>query len=410
MASVNSTSSDTLDAAMGKECGLMSISWVRLAFHDFATYNIVCFILADGTGGLDGSILTTEEALYSGNLPLATDESNVIFFQRLSLTNPTISAPDWIALSALVAIRKCGGPDLTPYFRPGRVASYTPNNYLILPERNDTLAKIKSEFSRMGFTNFTEVVTLVLGSHTLGRENSRLGDSDYRVKPALSLDSTPNIFDNNVFTQALNFDGNLTVSDTYQSTNGPQLENDRQLMTDPEAVRYGKAFLKMLDMSQTNLGCYLYNSSCIDEPIANTLTSTPSTWKGLSSELTRMFYSSAPIPTIASEANPTSSGNKTMNLLITPFMDKQTKSIQVTHETFVALLRKKEASPLLTKLKTFLNNFSLSKNVSIQAKRKQIASFLASILDDTLANPLFKDFVSNEFDLDQIKEGWEKAK
>ncbi|KAJ3119979.1 hypothetical protein HK098_004981 [Nowakowskiella sp. JEL0407] len=353
---------------MGKACGLMSISWLRLAFHDFGTYNI-----ADKSGGLDGSILTAEEALYSENLPLAADESNIVLFQQLSVKHPSITPPDWIALGALTAIRKCGGPDLLPKFRPGRVASFTPNNYYLLPHRNSTLTEIQAIYARMGFTDFNDVLTLTIGSHTLGRLNSRLGDADFSKKPPLQLDSTPNVFDNEVFKSAVKFDGNLTVSDERTATNGPQLENDRYLMSHPSAMQiatlyatnqeaffaaYGDVFMRMLEMGHDNLGCPLGGSATVagcnttqivDTPTPNMLTETPVSWKGISEQLTKMFYVQAPLLP--------ASGSNNKNVL--PNSSGKQRYCGWTMIIFViillsVLLRQKEAAPLLSDLKRSL--------------------------------------------------------
>ncbi|KAI8807927.1 hypothetical protein BJ742DRAFT_810042 [Cladochytrium replicatum] len=97
---------------------------------------------------------------------------------------------------------------------------------------------------------------------------------------------------------------------------------------------------------------------------------------------------------------------------IDPPKDEKTDSttvdgrIPLDYPEFVRLLRQREAAPLTFKLKSFLNNFSLQKR-TIQQQRKLVAAFLSNIYEDTINHPLFESF-TDEADLEQILEGWEK--
>ncbi|KAJ7910621.1 heme peroxidase [Mycena leptocephala] len=98
--------------------------WVRLVYHDIATYNI-----SDGTGGLDGSI----------------------FFETNRQEVWTVS----FRLPCRLRRATCSGP-VIPY-RGGRIDANVA----------DSLDSLKNNFAKQGF-NVSEMIQLVACGHTLG--------------------------------------------------------------------------------------------------------------------------------------------------------------------------------------------------------------------------------------------------
>ncbi|KAJ1537122.1 secretory subunit [Nowakowskiella sp. JEL0078] len=255
----------------------MAIGWVRTVFHDFGTYDA-----AKGTGGLDASILTTSEALFPDNGAVYKG-GNIPFFRRQSILYPSVSAADWIALGGLVALRQCGGPDLTLRFRPGRKSVYVPNDPTLLPGQYQTASELNAIFARMNLTT-SQYVTLVIGAHSLGGANMTVGSAGFGVYPGIAFDGTPTVFDNAIWKRSLSY---------------PLiLQSDREIMTQPGAnttaslfagnqsaffEQYAEVFMTMLDIGHTELGCPLSGDGCTtaqmaDSPIANQLTTIPDTW------------------------------------------------------------------------------------------------------------------------------------
>ncbi|KAI8801483.1 heme peroxidase [Cladochytrium replicatum] len=283
-----------LTNAMGT-CGAMAIGWVRTVFHDFATFDANA-TSAEHRGGLDASILTETEANIDDNGDIRGG-GNIQFFRTWALQHPSVSATDWIVLGGMVALRICGGPDLTPQFRPGRVDSFKANNIELLPNKDMSLDAIHTAFKRMNFTQ-PEYLTLVLGSHSLGGVNMTSGSPGFGKYPPHSFDSTPSVFDNNYFVNAIASKTDSKVLSPYW------LPSDDKIGSEPGAAaliqsyagttssvaaantlfkdRYGTVFMKMVDMGHT-LGCPLSGAGCtaaqlVDSNIANSISAIPESW------------------------------------------------------------------------------------------------------------------------------------
>ncbi|KAJ7339761.1 heme peroxidase [Mycena albidolilacea] len=154
--------------------------WIRTAYHDMAMHNV-----ADGTGGLDGSIRFAEEQARPEDIG---DGFANTFKAILAQSNRYASIADIIAFGAVLAYDNCGGPEI-PY-RGGR----------------DLDAHIAS-FARQGFTK-TEMIGLVACGHTFGGVQHasfpdtvpELNDPN-NTQSSVHFDSTPVGFDNNIATE-----------------------------------------------------------------------------------------------------------------------------------------------------------------------------------------------------------------
>ncbi|KAK7053583.1 peroxidase [Favolaschia claudopus] len=170
--------------------------WIRTAYHDMATFNI-----ADGTGGLDGSIRFEEEQARSENVG---DGFKNTFLAISATSNRYVTIADSVAVAAVLSFSACGGPEIP--FRGGRVDATAPNAPGV-PEPQDSLDSHIDSFARQGFTK-EEMIGLVACGHSFG---SVQHDSFPDIAPEVDdpnntqsnahFDTTPVTFDNKIATE-----------------------------------------------------------------------------------------------------------------------------------------------------------------------------------------------------------------
>ncbi|KAJ7742603.1 heme peroxidase [Mycena metata] len=170
--------------------------WIRTAYHDMATFNI-----ADGTGGMDGSIRFAEEQARPEDPGNGFTNTLAIL---LNLSTRYASIADILSLGAIISIENCGGPEIA--FRGGRVDAAVPNNPGV-PEPSQDLASHISAFARQGFTQ-SEMIGLVACGHTFGGVQQAVFpdivpvlNSSTNTQSVSHFDATFNYFDNNVATE-----------------------------------------------------------------------------------------------------------------------------------------------------------------------------------------------------------------
>ncbi|KAK0241265.1 manganese peroxidase 2 [Armillaria nabsnona] len=168
----------------GGECGEEVHESLRLTFHD-----AIGFSPTIGGGGADGSIVIfsdIETAFHANN---GIDE--IVEEQRPFINAHNITAGDFIQLAGAVGVSNCpGAPQLDFLF--GRPAATAPSPDLLVPEPFDTVTSILARFADAGFTP-PEVIAL-LASHTVAAADK----VDVTI-PGTPFDSTPEIFDTQVF-------------------------------------------------------------------------------------------------------------------------------------------------------------------------------------------------------------------
>ncbi|KAJ7265925.1 heme peroxidase [Mycena haematopus] len=168
--------------------------WLRLAYHDSATYNI-----DTGLGGVDASIgFETDRPQNVGS----SMNVSLVFFAAFQ--SKTSSMADVIALSVILAIKNCGGPSIP--FRAGRIDAECAGPATV-PEPQQDLASHISAFSLQGF-NVTEMIGLVACGHTIGGVHQV--DFPLSIENAITpsnpdgvvhFDDTFDSFDNHIATQ-----------------------------------------------------------------------------------------------------------------------------------------------------------------------------------------------------------------
>ncbi|KAK7441004.1 fungal class II heme-containing peroxidase [Stygiomarasmius scandens] len=170
----------------GGECGEEVHESLRLTFHD-----ALGFSPTSGGGGADGSIIafSDTELAYSANA--GVDDIVDLQTQFISDNNVTISPGDFIQLAGAVGVSNCAGAPRIPFFfgRPEPTAA-SPDG--LISEPFDSVDKILARFSDAGFSS-DEVIAL-LSSHSVAA-----ADTVDPTIPGTPFDSTPSLFDSQVF-------------------------------------------------------------------------------------------------------------------------------------------------------------------------------------------------------------------
>ncbi|KAJ7882116.1 fungal versatile peroxidase from pleurotus Eryngii [Mycena leptocephala] len=168
----------------GGECGEEVHESLRLTFHD-----AIGFSPSKGGGGADGSIITFDpiETAFPANNGI----DDIIDAQTSLASFGNISAGDFIQFAGAVAVSNCpGAPRLQ--FLLGRPPAVAASPIGLVPEPFDSITSVLARFAEVGFSP-AEVVAL-LASHTIAA-----ADHVDPTIPGTPFDSTPGIFDTQVF-------------------------------------------------------------------------------------------------------------------------------------------------------------------------------------------------------------------
>ncbi|KAF2267176.1 heme peroxidase, partial [Lojkania enalia] len=186
--------------------------WILTAFHDVSTGNVFT-----GVGGLDASIVF--EAVGAENVGPAFTQTLTNFAPFLSSRS---SMADLIAMGVYTAVRSCGGPIIP--IRAGR-RDATSGGGTGVPQPQNSLGTFRNQFTRFGFGTDAEMIQLVACGHTVGGVH---GESHPLIVPpgsapndVVSLDSTPDVFDNKIVTEWLDW------NTTDPMVVGPSIQNTR---------------------------------------------------------------------------------------------------------------------------------------------------------------------------------------
>ncbi|KAI9333446.1 heme peroxidase, partial [Obelidium mucronatum] len=221
----------------------MAALWLRAIFHDAGTFDAT-----DKSGGLDASLATANE---TNNAEANGGIGPSLATRFIPARNP-ITPADMIALGGIVTVATCGGPQVD--FRTGRASTTVPNDVMgKLPhDAFQPLSVIKAGFLRMGLTAL-DMLVLTTGSHTLG--GAHAGISPKITNAAfLPFDSTPGVFDNDIFKQVLA--GNCVIPIDCAFAKDPELLPYIKQYANDQALffqQYAISFEKMLNLSPSNL-------------------------------------------------------------------------------------------------------------------------------------------------------------
>jgi cytochrome c peroxidase len=177
---------DILPNMFSNECGDDAHGALRLSFHD-----AIGFSPTLGGGGADGSIITFSdtELTYSANAGLDDAiETELQFIQAHNVT-----PGDFIQFAAAVSLSLCPGAPRVGFMmgRPLPLAP-APGPDGLVPEPFDTITDILARMADAGFSP-AELVAL-LASHSVAG-----ADTVDPTIPGTPFDSTPSLFDTQVF-------------------------------------------------------------------------------------------------------------------------------------------------------------------------------------------------------------------
>jgi len=166
------------------ECGEDVHESFRLTFHD--AIGIGSF----GGGGADGSIAVFEDIETNFHANAGVDE--IINEQKPIVARHNLTAGDFIQFAGALGVSNCPGAPQLDFFL-GRPPPVAPAPDKTVPEPFDTVTSILQRFSDAGGFTPAEVVAL-LGSHTIAA-----ADLVDPTIPGTPFDSTPEVFDTQVF-------------------------------------------------------------------------------------------------------------------------------------------------------------------------------------------------------------------
>lgn len=194
------SSTGSVDNSLGRQT---AAEWVRVAFHDFVTYNIYT-----ESGGVDASI--GFETTRGENVGTAFNDALINFSYFF---NAKVSMSDLIALSVVVTAGHCGGTSVS--MRGGRIDA-TAAGPTGVPQPQQDLHTQLVEFSNAGF-NQDDTIALTACGHSFGGVHRNIfpdviqpgttgtqEGSDGRI----AFDSTSDTLDTTVINEYLQGTGN----------------------------------------------------------------------------------------------------------------------------------------------------------------------------------------------------------
>jgi cytochrome c peroxidase len=215
---------DLLENLFDNECGDTAHGALRLSFHDAIGISPKL-----GGGGADGSIIifNATELLDPGNVGIddVLDEISPFFFKYAHVITPG----DFIQLVGALSLSVCPGAPHVKYVI-GRPPPKGPAPDFIVPQPVNTTNQLLKAFGEVGFSP-AELVAL-LGSHTVA------GADDFAPPlQGIPFDSTPAIFDTNIFIEVL-LNGNIFPPNaTLGPIVGTAIEGTIRLLSDFEVAR-----------------------------------------------------------------------------------------------------------------------------------------------------------------------------
>ncbi|KAJ3280040.1 hypothetical protein HDU79_012059 [Rhizoclosmatium sp. JEL0117] len=218
--------------------------WLRAAFHDVGKYDP----LTNATvAGLLPTFLNEKENDGIG-LSIATHFASKYKFNY--------SSADFIAIAGQVTVTHCGGPSFN--FSVGRVDAPSGTKFSSLPnllpdDELDSYQVIKQKLYRLGLNN-EDIVALVSGSHTMGGVHAAISPKATN-KTFEAFDTTPGIFDNDIFKQSLK--GNCRLKVDCNIAKDPELRPIVELFALDQAAffkQYALSYPKLTSIGQNSNG------------------------------------------------------------------------------------------------------------------------------------------------------------
>ncbi|KAJ3406404.1 hypothetical protein CcCBS67573_g01078 [Chytriomyces confervae] len=215
--------------------------WLRAAFHDVGKFDPEK--PEQVVNGLLPNFLTEMENSGIG-VSIATSFASYVKFNY--------SRADFIALAGQAVVIHCGGPTFNfSYGRQDgdRATPFTSLSQSLPDDATHTYDMIKTKLRRLNFTN-ADIVALVTGSHSLGGAHKFISPhlTDKKFQP---FDSTPGVFDNVVFQDALN--GKCVTRVDCGIIKDPEMKPFIELYASSQDAffkQYVESFEKMVNLGQ----------------------------------------------------------------------------------------------------------------------------------------------------------------
>jgi hypothetical protein len=192
-----------LGGLMGSCKNNFAPGWLRASFHDAVSFN-----KKTGKFGADGALANQLHFPQNKGVLVAAPVGS-------------LNQADTIQAAATLAVNKCGGPCIPYYSGRYNVAPGVKHtNYWIsgrAPGPNGSVKELRKLFIDFMGLDDVDMLTLTVGSHTLGgvRDKKHLNSKMYKnVKKDFQyapFDSTPDVFDNQIFVQLMNNPNNCTL-------------------------------------------------------------------------------------------------------------------------------------------------------------------------------------------------------
>lgn len=256
--------SDLTENLFLNNCGDDAHSALRLIFHDAIGFSLNPDI---GGGGSDGSIavFNATELQFPGNLGVENDLGDVAPF--LFKYADVLSPGDFIQLAGAVSLSLCPGAPRVGFAlgRPQPVAASPPN---LIPQPQDSVDSILARMSDAGFSK-QELIAL-LASHSIAGAD----DVDPTI-PGTPFDSTPAVFDTQVFVDVL-VHGTLfpgdgpNLGEVESSIAGTlRLQSDFALARDSRTACIWQSFVNNEAKMSRDFGAAVFKLSLLGQDVNN---------------------------------------------------------------------------------------------------------------------------------------------
>ncbi|KAF8870898.1 fungal versatile peroxidase from pleurotus Eryngii [Gymnopilus junonius] len=249
---------DLLENLFDNECGDAAHGALRLIFHDAIGISPTV-----GGGGADGSIFVfneTELAFPANDgLDDVLDDVGPFFLKHSNALTPG----DFIQFAGALSLAQCAGAPRVQFAlgRPPPRAASPPD---LVPEPFDSATKILERFASVGFSP-QEVISL-LSSHSIAG-----ADTVDPTIPGTPFDSTPSVYDTNIFIEVLLkgflFPGTSgNQGEVMSAINGTlRLQSDSELARDSRTACFWQEFATNHAAVQKQFGDAVFKMSLLGQ-------------------------------------------------------------------------------------------------------------------------------------------------
>jgi len=253
---------DLVNNMMDGECGDEAHGALRLLFHDAIGISPTL-----GGGGADGSIAVFNATELTFHANTGIDDILDVVGPFLAKYADVLTPGDFIHLAGALSLTNCAGAPRVKFSlgRPAPKAASPPG---LVPEPFDNVNVILQRFAEVGFST-QEVVALIASHSSAGAD-----DVDPSI-PGTPFDSTPEIFDSQIFVE-VQLRGTLftgsggnqgEVESAVQGT--LRLQSDHNLARDSATSCDWQSFVNNQAQLQSVFGSALFKLSALGQNPAN---------------------------------------------------------------------------------------------------------------------------------------------